>query len=166
MVQIFEWCFGFIRDSDYMQIWKFSLFLSISKTMAVIHKKDYRSHKELSALQSRQLQLLSEVNLKSMLLLNICITSHYIIYILLHHSFHCSVLKDDLRPFKNGISEGLMADTVHRGVGTHYQIISKKLYREQSCMFPARFVKYFFLTVKLWSCHGYGGKDRNWEPLN
>ncbi|NP_001032511.1 protein O-glucosyltransferase 1 precursor [Danio rerio] len=60
-----------------------------------------------------------------------------------------SVLKDDLRPFKNGISEGLMADTVNRGVGTHYQIISKKLYREQSCMFPARCsgVEHFILKV-------------------
>lgn len=64
-------------------------------------------------------------------------------------SCYLSVLKDDLRPFKNGISEGLMADTVHRGVGTHYQIISKKLYREQSCMFPARCsgVEHFILKV-------------------
>ncbi|KAI2668479.1 Protein O-glucosyltransferase 1 [Labeo rohita] len=64
-------------------------------------------------------------------------------------SCHLSVLKDDLRPFKNGISEGLMADTVHRGVGTHYQIIGNKLYREQSCMFPARCsgVEHFILKV-------------------
>uniref|UniRef100_A0A8C2G3S2 Protein O-glucosyltransferase 1-like n=1 Tax=Cyprinus carpio TaxID=7962 RepID=A0A8C2G3S2_CYPCA len=64
-------------------------------------------------------------------------------------SCHLSVLKDDLRPFKKGISEGLMADTVHRGVGTHYQIIGNKLYREQSCMFPARCsgVEHFILKV-------------------
>jgi len=53
-------------------------------------------------------------------------------------------MEDDLRPFKNGISERLMADTVQRGVGTHYQIIGNQLYREQSCMFPARLVKCFF----------------------
>ncbi|CAM4490367.1 unnamed protein product [Leuciscus chuanchicus] len=60
-----------------------------------------------------------------------------------------SVMKDDLRPFKNGIYEGLMADTVQRGVGTHYQIIGNKLYREQSCMFPARCsgVEHFILKV-------------------
>uniref|UniRef100_A0A8C1DRN5 Protein O-glucosyltransferase 1 n=1 Tax=Cyprinus carpio carpio TaxID=630221 RepID=A0A8C1DRN5_CYPCA len=64
-------------------------------------------------------------------------------------SCHLSVLKDDLRPFKNGISEELMADTVQRGVGTHYQIIGSKLYREQSCMFPARCsgVEHFILKV-------------------
>lgn len=33
-----------------------------------------------------------------------------------------------------------MASAVQRGVGTHYQIIGHKLYRESSCMFPARFV--------------------------
>lgn len=31
-----------------------------------------------------------------------------------------------------------MAATIQRGVGTHYQIIGHKLYREQNCMFPAR----------------------------
>ncbi|ROI37043.1 Protein O-glucosyltransferase 1 [Anabarilius grahami] len=64
-------------------------------------------------------------------------------------SCHLSVLNNDLRPFKNGISEGLMADTVQRGVGTHYQIIGNKLYREQSCMFPARCsgVEHFILKV-------------------
>ena len=31
-----------------------------------------------------------------------------------------------------------MAATVQRGVGTHYQIIDHKLYREHNCMFPAR----------------------------
>ncbi|XP_051982837.1 protein O-glucosyltransferase 1 [Xyrauchen texanus] len=64
-------------------------------------------------------------------------------------SCHMSVLKDDLRLLRNGISEGLMADTVQRGVGTHYQIIGHKLFREQSCMFPARCsgVEHFILKV-------------------
>lgn len=50
----------------------------------------------------------------------------------------CSVIQDDLRPFKGKISENLMAATIQRGVGTHYQIIGHKLYREENCMFPAR----------------------------
>ncbi|XP_056620188.1 protein O-glucosyltransferase 1 [Triplophysa dalaica] len=66
-----------------------------------------------------------------------------------NESCHLSILKDDLMPFQNGISEGLMADTVQRGVGTHYQIIGHKLYREQSCMFLARCsgVEHFILKV-------------------
>lgn len=49
-----------------------------------------------------------------------------------------SVLQHDLQTFKWGISQDVMAATVQRGVGTHYQIIGHKLYREQNCMFPAR----------------------------
>lgn len=62
---------------------------------------------------------------------------------------HMSVLQDDLRPFKSGISENFMAATVQRGVGTHYQIIGHKLYREHNCMFPARCsgVEHFILEV-------------------
>ncbi|XP_078099571.1 protein O-glucosyltransferase 1 [Sander vitreus] len=64
-------------------------------------------------------------------------------------SCHLSVLQDDLRPFKGRISEDLMAATVQRGVGTHYQIIGHKLYREPNCMFPARCsgVEHFILDV-------------------
>ncbi|XP_032362062.1 protein O-glucosyltransferase 1 [Etheostoma spectabile] len=64
-------------------------------------------------------------------------------------SCHLSVLRDDLRPFKGRISEDLMAATVQRGVGTHYQIIGHKLYREHNCMFPARCsgVEHFILDV-------------------
>lgn len=51
-----------------------------------------------------------------------------------------SILKEDLKPFSNGITKELMMDTVRRGVGTHYQIIKHKLYREPECMFPARSV--------------------------
>lgn len=49
-----------------------------------------------------------------------------------------SVQQQDLGPFKGGISEDVMAATIQRGVGTHYQIIGNKLYREHNCMFPAR----------------------------
>lgn len=54
-------------------------------------------------------------------------------------SFCLSVLQQDLRPFKGGISEHVMAATIEKGVGTHYQIIGHKLYREHNCMFPARY---------------------------
>uniref|UniRef100_A0A8C7J5E5 Protein O-glucosyltransferase 1 n=1 Tax=Oncorhynchus kisutch TaxID=8019 RepID=A0A8C7J5E5_ONCKI len=42
-----------------------------------------------------------------------------------------------------------MADTLRSDVGTHYQIINGKLYREQNCMFPARCsgVEHFILQV-------------------
>uniref|UniRef100_A0A7N9ATM7 Protein O-glucosyltransferase 1 n=1 Tax=Mastacembelus armatus TaxID=205130 RepID=A0A7N9ATM7_9TELE len=64
-------------------------------------------------------------------------------------SCHLSVLQHDLHPFSGGISEDLMAATVKRGVGTHYQIIGNKLYREHNCMFPARCsgVEHFILEV-------------------
>lgn len=51
------------------------------------------------------------------------------------------VLENDLHPFRDGISEEVFQETVHRAVGTHYQVIGKKLYRELSCMFPARCVR-------------------------
>nr|XP_046237907.1 protein O-glucosyltransferase 1 isoform X1 [Scatophagus argus] len=64
-------------------------------------------------------------------------------------SCHLSVLQHDLQPFKGKISEDLMGTTLQRGVGTHYQIIGHKLYREHSCMFPARCsgVEHFILEV-------------------
>ncbi|XP_068165503.1 protein O-glucosyltransferase 1 [Antennarius striatus] len=64
-------------------------------------------------------------------------------------SCHLSVLQHDLEPFKGRISEALMAATLERGVGTHYQIIGHKLYREHDCMFPARCqgVEHFILEV-------------------
>uniref|UniRef100_A0A8C9TGE2 Protein O-glucosyltransferase 1 n=1 Tax=Scleropages formosus TaxID=113540 RepID=A0A8C9TGE2_SCLFO len=64
-------------------------------------------------------------------------------------SCHLSVLQDDLQPFRAGVSEELMGESVRRGVGTHYQIIDHKLYREQNCMFPARCsgVEHFILEV-------------------
>ncbi|XP_046887537.1 protein O-glucosyltransferase 1 [Hypomesus transpacificus] len=64
-------------------------------------------------------------------------------------SCHLSVLENDLKPFHGGLSEDLMAATIQRGMGTHYQIIDNKLYREQNCMFPARCsgVEHFILQV-------------------
>ncbi|XP_041936970.1 protein O-glucosyltransferase 1 isoform X1 [Alosa sapidissima] len=64
-------------------------------------------------------------------------------------SCYLGVLKADLKPFRPGVSESLMMETVRRGVGTHYQIINHKLYREHNCMFPARCsgVEHFILQV-------------------
>ncbi|XP_069003279.1 protein O-glucosyltransferase 1 isoform X2 [Embiotoca jacksoni] len=64
-------------------------------------------------------------------------------------SCHLSVLQRDLQPFRGGLSEDVMAATVQRGVGTHYQVIGHKLYRERGCMFPARCsgVEHFILQV-------------------
>ncbi|XP_070786948.1 protein O-glucosyltransferase 1 [Enoplosus armatus] len=64
-------------------------------------------------------------------------------------SCHLSVLQHDLQPFKGGISEDVMAATVQRGVGTHYQVIGHKLYRDHNCMFPARCsgVEHFILEM-------------------
>uniref|UniRef100_A0A1A8IFX5 Protein O-glucosyltransferase 1 n=1 Tax=Nothobranchius kuhntae TaxID=321403 RepID=A0A1A8IFX5_NOTKU len=64
-------------------------------------------------------------------------------------SCHSSVLEHDLEPFKGGVSEDLMAATIQRGVGTHYQIIGHKLFRDSNCMFPARCsgVEHFLLEM-------------------
>ncbi|XP_012731301.2 protein O-glucosyltransferase 1 [Fundulus heteroclitus] len=64
-------------------------------------------------------------------------------------SCHLSVLRQDLKPFERGISQDVMAATVQKGAGTHYQIIAHQLYREHSCMFPARCsgVEHFILEV-------------------
>nr|XP_057941922.1 protein O-glucosyltransferase 1 isoform X1 [Doryrhamphus excisus] len=64
-------------------------------------------------------------------------------------SCHLRVLEEDLAPFRGGISQDVMTQTVERGVGTHYQIIDHKLYRERQCMFPARCsgVEHFLLEV-------------------
>ncbi|OXB76008.1 UNVERIFIED_CONTAM: hypothetical protein H355_016850 [Colinus virginianus] len=53
-------------------------------------------------------------------------------------SCHQSVWKQDLAPFRGGISKETISDVVSRKLGTHYQIIKNKLYREHDCMFPAR----------------------------
>lgn len=56
-------------------------------------------------------------------------------------NLYLSVLHHDLKPFERGISQDVMATTVQKGVGTHYQVIGHKLYREHNCMFPARCMK-------------------------
>ncbi|XP_033866639.1 protein O-glucosyltransferase 1-like isoform X2 [Acipenser ruthenus] len=67
------------------------------------------------------------------------------------HNCSCyyRVLENDLLPFQGGVSQALLWDTVNRGVGTHYQVIMNKLYREGNCMFPARCsgVEHFILEV-------------------
>jgi len=51
-----------------------------------------------------------------------------------------SVMNDDLEPFEKhgGISKEQFDRS--RGRGTHYQIISHRLYRERECIFPFRLV--------------------------
>ncbi|XP_015277279.1 PREDICTED: protein O-glucosyltransferase 1-like [Gekko japonicus] len=53
-------------------------------------------------------------------------------------SCHQGVREQDLAPFREGISKELLSEAISRKLGTHYQIIEKKLYREHDCMFPAR----------------------------
>ncbi|XP_069491806.1 protein O-glucosyltransferase 1 [Ambystoma mexicanum] len=64
-------------------------------------------------------------------------------------SCHRSVLERDLALFHNGIDKELLSDVVSRKLGTHYQILGGKLYRETDCMFPARCsgVEHFILEI-------------------
>nr|XP_028582719.1 protein O-glucosyltransferase 1 isoform X2 [Podarcis muralis] len=64
-------------------------------------------------------------------------------------SCHQRVREQDLAPFREGISEELLSEAISRRLGTHYQIIEKKLYREHDCMFPARCsgVEHFILEI-------------------
>ncbi|XP_044857961.1 protein O-glucosyltransferase 1 isoform X2 [Mauremys mutica] len=64
-------------------------------------------------------------------------------------SCYQSVREQDLAPFQGGISKDLLSDVVSRKLGTHYQIIKNKLYREHDCMFPARCngVEHFILEI-------------------
>ncbi|XP_040190085.1 protein O-glucosyltransferase 1 [Rana temporaria] len=59
------------------------------------------------------------------------------------------VTQQDLAPFRSGISRDLMKNLISRKLGTHYQIINHRLYREEECMFPARCsgVEHFFLEL-------------------
>ncbi|XP_063812965.1 protein O-glucosyltransferase 1 isoform X2 [Pseudophryne corroboree] len=58
-------------------------------------------------------------------------------------------IQQDLAPFTSGISRDLMTNVLSRKLGTHYQIISHRLYREEECMFPARCsgVEHFLLQL-------------------
>ncbi|XP_020925987.1 protein O-glucosyltransferase 1 isoform X4 [Sus scrofa] len=64
-------------------------------------------------------------------------------------SCYHGVIEEDLTPFRGGISRKMMAEVVRRKLGTHYQIIKNRLYRESDCMFPSRCsgVEHFILEV-------------------
>ncbi|XP_053169093.1 protein O-glucosyltransferase 1 isoform X2 [Hemicordylus capensis] len=64
-------------------------------------------------------------------------------------SCHQTVWEQDLAPFRAGISKELLSEAISRRLGTNYQIIEKKLYREHDCMFPARCsgVEHFILEI-------------------
>ncbi|KAB1283091.1 Protein O-glucosyltransferase 1 [Camelus dromedarius] len=64
-------------------------------------------------------------------------------------SCYHGVMEEDLTPFRGGISRKMMAEVVSRKLGTHYQIIKNRLYRENDCMFPSRCsgVEHFILEV-------------------
>ncbi|EGW13243.1 KTEL motif-containing protein 1 [Cricetulus griseus] len=64
-------------------------------------------------------------------------------------SCYRGVIEEDLTPFRGGISRKMMAEVVRRKLGTHYQIIKKRLFREDDCMFPSRCsgVEHFILEV-------------------
>ncbi|XP_049822158.1 O-glucosyltransferase rumi homolog isoform X3 [Aethina tumida] len=60
---------------------------------------------------------------------------------------YSSVIKSDLKKFKNGITENDIERV--RSKGTKYQIINNKLYREENCMFPSRCagIEHFILEL-------------------
>lgn len=65
-----------------------------------------------------------------------------------------SVIEEDLAPWKNGITEEVFNTAKSNNYGSHYQIVNHKLYREDSCMFPARCVHSHYLHVTAaWYTH-------------
>ena len=50
----------------------------------------------------------------------------------------------DLAPFASGITREMLEKAKDKGA--HYQIIDHKLYREEKCMFPFRYV-YMFMKL-------------------
>lgn len=58
-------------------------------------------------------------------------------------------VEQDLLPFGSGVSRDLMRGVLDRRLGTHYQVIGRRLYREEDCMFPARCsgVEHFLLEL-------------------
>ncbi|KAJ8301382.1 hypothetical protein KUTeg_020369 [Tegillarca granosa] len=67
-------------------------------------------------------------------------------------SCHESVINSDLAVWEykeKGITKEKFNEAKTRGLGTHYQIINHKLYREENCMFPARCsgVEHFLLEI-------------------
>ncbi|XP_069800693.1 protein O-glucosyltransferase 1 [Dendropsophus ebraccatus] len=65
-----------------------------------------------------------------------------------HTCFH-RLIQEDLAPFHSGISRDLMKNIISRKLGTHYQVIKHRLYREEDCMFSARCsgVEHFLLEL-------------------
>lgn len=59
------------------------------------------------------------------------------------------LIQQDLAPFQSGISRDVMKNVLSRNLGTHYQIIGHRLYRQEDCMFPARCsgVEHFLLEL-------------------
>ncbi|XP_065352937.1 O-glucosyltransferase rumi homolog isoform X2 [Cloeon dipterum] len=51
-------------------------------------------------------------------------------------SCHLDVVRADLLPFRDGISEEMLKAAAQKG--TKYQIIGHKVYRQKECMFPGR----------------------------
>ncbi|KAG5669670.1 hypothetical protein PVAND_017553 [Polypedilum vanderplanki] len=68
-------------------------------------------------------------------------------------SCHSNVLKNDFKPFQNGITREILDKLKDRG--TIYQIIDNKIYRQKDCNFPSRcsgveyFIKNVLKSVKL-----------------
>ncbi|XP_017777227.1 PREDICTED: O-glucosyltransferase rumi homolog [Nicrophorus vespilloides] len=60
---------------------------------------------------------------------------------------HAGVISADLKRFKAGISKSMIQNV--KSKGTKYQIINNRLYREKSCMFPARCIgiEHFLLQL-------------------
>lgn len=54
-------------------------------------------------------------------------------------------IENDLSPYRQGISKGMINDA--RKYGVKYQIVDQKLYRDKDCMFPSRCagIEYFLL---------------------
>lgn len=49
---------------------------------------------------------------------------------------HAGTITKSLYPFRNGITKDMIDDV--RQLGTKYQIIDKRIYRDTSCLFPSR----------------------------
>ena len=49
---------------------------------------------------------------------------------------HAGTITKSLHPFRNGITKKMLDDV--RQLGTKYQIIDKRIYRDPSCLFPSR----------------------------
>ena len=55
---------------------------------------------------------------------------------------HNNVIRDDLAPFSQGITEARMEAAGNISRVTKYQVLNHKLYRSDNCMFPFRLVMF------------------------